>query len=98
MTYCVGVLLEAGLVLASDCRTNAGVDNVASFRKMHVFEQPGDRVIVLLCSGNLATSQEVVNLLDVGWRSKQESLRDTPSLHDAAALVGKTMREVQSRD
>ena len=57
MTYCVGVMLDSGLVLASDSRTNAGVDQVGSFRKMTVFERPGDRVLVMLSSGNLAVTQ-----------------------------------------
>ena len=63
MTYCVGVLLNDGVVLASDSRTHAGVDNFASFCKMTVFERPGDRVIVLLSSGNLAGTQAVVSVL-----------------------------------
>lgn len=102
MTYCVGVLLDAGLVLASDCRTNAGVDRVASFRKMHIYEEPGERVLVLLSSGNLAMTQSVVNLLERPRRRaddvNQETLWNTPSLHDAAALVGDAMREVYRRD
>jgi putative proteasome-type protease len=103
MTYCVGVLLDAGLVLASDCRTNAGVDRVACFRKMHVYEQPGERVIVLLSSGNLAMTQGVVNLLERPRRrdeekEDEENLWSTPSLYDAAALVGNAMREVYRRD
>src|SRR5688572_8913193 len=63
MTYCVGVLLDKGIILASDSRTNAGVDNFAKFCKMTVFERPGDRVIVLLSSGNLAGTQAVISLL-----------------------------------
>lgn len=63
MTYCVGILLKDGIVFASDSRTNAGVDNFATFCKMTVFEQPGDRVIILLSSGNLAGTQAVVTLL-----------------------------------
>ena len=63
MTYCVGMLLDAGLVFLSDSRTNAGVDQISTFRKMTVFEQPGERVMVLLTAGNLAISQAVVNLL-----------------------------------
>ena len=62
MTYCVGVVLNDGIVLASDSRTNAGVDNIATFCKMTVFERPGDRVIVLLSSGNLAGSQAVISV------------------------------------
>ena len=63
MTYCVGLLLEQGLVLASDTRTNAGVDQVAVSPKMHVFEIKNNRVIVLLTAGNLAITQSVVNCL-----------------------------------
>ena len=63
MTYCVAMCLEAGLVFLSDSRTNAGVDHISTFRKMSVFEQPGERLIVLLSAGNLATTQSVVTLL-----------------------------------
>ena len=63
MTYCVGMLLDAGLVFLSDSRTNAGVDQINTFRKTTVFERPGDRVIVLMSAGNLAISQGVLNLL-----------------------------------
>ncbi len=61
MTYCLGFLLEAGLVMASDCRTNAGVDYISSYRKMHIFRPSDDRLMVLLAAGNLATTQAVLN-------------------------------------
>ena len=64
MTYCIGVLLDQGMIFASDSRTNAGVDNFAKFCKMTVFERRGDRVIVLLSSGNLAGTQAVIALLN----------------------------------
>ena len=64
MTYCVGSLLDAGLVMASDSRTNAGVDHVATFPKMTIFSRPEERVLVLLTSGNLAVSQAVVSRLN----------------------------------
>ena len=73
MTYCVAMRLDAGLVFLSDSRTNAGVDHVNTFRKMHVFEKPGERVLVLMTSGNLSISQSVVNTL----REKLESPRGT---------------------
>jgi putative proteasome-type protease len=60
MIYCVGMLLKAGLVMMSDTRTNAGVDNISTYRKMTIWEKPGERVMVLLSAGNLATSQSVV--------------------------------------
>ena len=63
MTYCVAMRLDAGLLFASDSRTNAGVDHIATFRKMSVFELPGERLIVLLSAGNLATTQSVISLL-----------------------------------
>jgi len=61
MTYCVGFLLEGGLVFASDSRTNAGVDYISSYSKMHVFQPAPDRLFVLLTAGNLATAQAVIN-------------------------------------
>ena len=100
MTYCVGIKLDLGLVLASDSRTNAGVDHIATFRKMTVFENPGERVIVLLASGNLAVTQSVVNTLRE--RSKQEAVQshilNAPTMFAAAELVGLALREVQARD
>ena len=63
MTYCVGIMLDNGLIFASDSRTHAGVDNFARFCKMTVFERLGDRVIVLLSSGNLAGTQAVISIL-----------------------------------
>ncbi len=63
MTYCVGIKAKAGLVFASDSRTNAGVDHVSTYSKMHVFERPGERLFVVLSAGNLATSQAVINTL-----------------------------------
>lgn len=98
MTYCVGVLLDAGLVLASDSRTNAGVDQIGTYRKMTVYERPGDRVIVLLSSGNLAVTQAVASLLEQKAKENLENLWTVPSLYKAANLVGETLREVQNRD
>ena len=65
MTYCVGIKLNAGLVFLSDSRTNAGVDHISTFRKMIVYEQPGDRFMVLLSAGNLSISQSVREILQV---------------------------------
>jgi putative proteasome-type protease len=100
MTYCVGTLLKDGIVLASDSRTNAGVDNFAKFCKMTVFERPGDRVLVLLSSGNLAGTQAVVSLLkqraDVG--SGPGNLWTAHTMFDVAGLVSDAMRDVERRD
>ena len=100
MTYCVGILLEQGLVLAADTRTNAGVDQIAVAPKMHVFEQTGERVIVLLTSGNLAITQSVVNLLREQLREPgtNADLYQVHSMFEAARVVGDAMRDVHARD
>lgn len=98
MTYCVGVMLDSGLVLASDSRTNAGVDQIGNFRKMTVFERPGDRVIVILTSGNLAVTQGVIALLEQRAYMNQQNILNTGSLYEVACLVGETLREVHKRD
>ena len=99
MTYCIGIMLDTGLVFASDSRTHAGVDNFASFCKMTVFERVGDRVIVLLSSGNLAGTQAVISVL------KQRNTKDgvpnlwsAESMFDTAMLVSDAMRDVDRRD
>lgn len=63
MTYCLGILLKDGLVIAADSRTNAGVDHISTFRKLTVFEEPGERVMALATAGSLATSQAVTSLV-----------------------------------
>ncbi|HNF89920.1 MAG TPA: proteasome-type protease [Thiobacillaceae bacterium] len=98
MTYCVGMLMEAGLVFLSDTRTNAGVDQINIFRKMSVFEQPGERVLVLLSAGNLAITQAVVSLLFERQGKEGESLLTAPNLFEAARHVGDCLREVHRRD
>ena len=65
MTYCVGVKLDAGLVFLSDSRTNAGLDQISTFRKMMIYERPGDRFMVMLSAGNLSISQQVREILQV---------------------------------
>jgi putative proteasome-type protease len=97
MTYCVGMKLEAGLVFMSDTRTNAGVDNISTFRKMYTWARPGERCIVLMASGNLATTQAVVSLLDERTKAvadRHPSLLETPSMFQTARLVGDTVKEV----
>ena len=106
MTYCVGLYLRDGLVLLSDTRTNAGVDHVSTFGKMHVFETPGERVIVAMTAGNLAISQAVINLLSEGLESGEdggeagaaETLLTVPSMFRAARLVGRAVRQVFATD
>jgi putative proteasome-type protease len=99
MTYCVGMKLDAGLVFASDSRTNAGVDNISRFEKMRVFAQPGNRVIVTLSAGNLSVTQNTLNLLDRRIAENAgANLMSVASLVDVAELLGSTMREVRNRD
>lgn len=100
MTYCVGMLLDAGLVFASDSRTNAGVDHIATFRKMTVYEKPGDRVLVLLASGNLSVTQGVVNILgqETHAANGTETIWTVASLVQAARLVGDALRMVYDLD
>lgn len=98
MTYCVGVILDSGLVLASDSRTNAGVDQIGNYRKITVFDRPGDRVIVMLSTGNLSETQGVVALLEQRAQTNQQTIWNSTSMHDVACLVGEILREVQKRD
>ncbi len=90
--------LRAGLLFASDSRTNAGVDHIATFRKMNVFEQPGERLVTLLNAGNLATTQSVVSLLRQRAVGQGAHLMNLTSMYDVAELVGKTLKEVVARD
>ena len=100
MTYCIALRLDAGMIFASDSRTNAGVDHVSTFTKMRVFERKEDRVIVVLSSGNLAITQGVVNLLDRHQHAAEgaATIWSVDSLYDAASLVGDALREMQRRD
>lgn len=101
MTYCVGLLLEQGLVFASDTRTNAGVDQVAISPKMHVFEVKNERVIVLLTAGNLAITQSVVNCLKAAIDKNEadgKHLHNVDSLFAVAGLVGTELRAAFERD
>lgn len=100
MTYCVGLYLNQGLVMLSDTRTNAGVDHISTFGKMHVEEIPGERMIAMLTSGNLAISQAVWNRLQEGvWLDGQlHTLRDVPTMFRAAQLTGAAVRAVFDSD
>ena len=99
MTYCVGILLERGIVLASDSRTHAGVDNFASFCKMSVFERVGERAVVLLSSGNLAGTQAVITILKQRGESEDEpSVWTVRTMFDFVTLVADAVRDVGRRD
>ena len=93
MTYCVGMLMKDGFVLAADTRTNAGLDNIATFKKLHSWSQPGKRVFALATSGNLATTQAVVSLLSEGTQSLRkrgavDNLFTAKTMFQAAQIVG----------
>jgi putative proteasome-type protease len=105
MTYCVGYWLEEGLVMVSDSRTNAGVDYISTYSKMHVFQPGPDRLFVLLAAGNLATTQAVVSAirrdLDQGFEAAEASrgdLRHCDYLFEAAAYVGRVSVAVQKQN
>lgn len=108
MTYAVGLNLDAGLVFASDTRTNAGVDHLSTFKKMTVFETPGERVLVLIGAGNLSVTQSIVGQLRA-WRTtpplgrsstarKNLSLDRATTMFEAARIVGAAVREVDALD
>ncbi|WP_428249167.1 peptidase [Ferrovibrio sp.] len=101
MTYCVGLNLRDGIVMLSDSRTNAGVDSIATFGKMHVWQKPGDRVLALCTAGNLSLSQSVVSLLNDSFtdsEGKQHDLMQATRMFEAAGIVGAAIREVARRD
>jgi putative proteasome-type protease len=96
------MLLADGLVMICDTRTNAGIDNISQFRKLHLFEEPGHRVMALATAGNLSVSQAVVSLLTEGLKNEEtdetETLLRMPSMFEAARLVGRAIREVSKID
>ncbi len=97
MTYCVGLKMDRGLVFMSDTRTNAGIDSISTFSKMNAWSAPGERLVVLLTAGNLATTQAVISLLDERSKAAADrvpSLLKTPSMFQTARLVGDTVKEV----
>ena len=103
MTYCVAAITKEGIVFASDSRTSAGVDQISVFSKMNVFEVPGERMICMLSSGNLGTTQSVISLLHIRAKLEDGSLNAAgidglPCMYDIAVLVGRTLREVVARD
>ncbi len=100
MTYCVGILLDEGVVLASDSRTNAGIDRVSTFRKMFTFEKPGERFFALLTAGNLSLTQGVISLLGE-WLNNENPEQDlfaVTSMFGAARVVGSALREIHKID
>jgi len=100
MTYCVAMALDAGMIFASDSRTNAGVDQIARFSKMKVFAREGERVITTLSSGNLSITQNALNLLEQRSRAGEDrrTLWNAESMFDVARLIGDALREVKNLD
>lgn len=99
MTYCVAMLVDAGLVFLADSRTNAGVDQISTFRKITVFERPGDRVMVLMSAGNLAITQALTNILrERNQQVDAGTLYSAPDMFEATRHVGDALREVHRRD
>ena len=99
MTYCCGVLVRDGLVMIADTRTNAGLDNVSTFRKLHVYTQPGERIMALASSGNLSLSQTVRSMLTEGIENPEtgelETLMNAPTMFKAAQRIGNAIRTIQ---
>lgn len=102
MTYCAGILVQDGLVMIADTRTNAGLDDISTFRKLHVFSWPGERTMALATAGNLSVTQSVVSLLHEGVPNpdtgEAETLQNAPSMFRAAQLVGRAIRSVRDTD
>ncbi|MBN9058987.1 MAG: peptidase [Rhizobiales bacterium] len=98
MTYCVGILVRDGLVMLADTRTNAGLDNIATFRKLHLYQTEGERAIAVATAGNLAVSQSVLNILTEGLENPEtgriETIHTIPSMFKVAQFVGRAIREV----
>jgi putative proteasome-type protease len=102
MTYCIGIRLNAGLVFLSDSRTNAGIDQISTFRKMIVYEKPGDRFMVLLTAGNLSISQSVREILQVekldNGKEPPITIWNATSMFDAARVLGSAVRRIHEQD
>src|SRR6202165_3437406 len=102
MTYCCGILVRDGLVMIGDTRTNAGLDNISTFRKLHVFREPGERIMALASSGNLSLSQSAISILNEGYENpetgERETLMNSPTMFQAAQRIGRTIRQVQTTD
>jgi len=102
MTYCCGILVRDGLVMIADTRTNAGLDNISTFRKLHVFTNPGERVLALATAGNLSISQTVRATLTEGMENpetgEKETLLNAPTMFQAVQRIGKAVRLVRATE
>jgi putative proteasome-type protease len=102
MTYCCGILVREGLVMFADTRTNAGVDNIATFRKLHIFQDPKKRIMAIASAGNLSISQSVVSILTEGYDNpetgERETLMNAPTMFQAAQRVGHIIRTIHQTE
>jgi len=98
MTYCVGVRLDEGLVFLSDSRTNAGVDHIGTFRKLNVFENPGDRVMVMMTAGNLSISQSIREMIGEFVGASGHTIWTAPNMYEATRVLGEAVRTVHDRE
>jgi putative proteasome-type protease len=102
MTYCCGILVRDGLVMMADTRTNAGLDNISVFRKLHAFGVPGQRMMAIASSGNLSLSQSVVSTLTEGIENPEtgeiETLLSAPTMFQAAQRIGRAVRQLHQKE
>ncbi|MGE0752881.1 MAG: peptidase [Variibacter sp.] len=102
MTYCCGILVREGIVMIADTRTNAGLDNVSTFRKLRVMRNPGERILALASSGNLSLSQSVASVLNEGLENhatgERETLMNAPTMFQAAQRIGRAIRIVHEME
>jgi len=102
MTYCCGILVREGLVMFADTRTNAGVDNISTFRKLHIFQDPKKRIMAIATAGNLSITQSVVSTLMEGYDNpetgERETLMNAPTMFQAAQRVGHVIRMIHTNE
>ena len=102
MTYCCGILVRDGLVMIADTRTNAGLDNISVFRKLHVFSDPGNRIMAIASSGNLSLTQSVISILNEGVENpetgERETLMNAPTMFQAAQRIGRVVRQIHDTE
>jgi putative proteasome-type protease len=101
MSYCAGILVREGLVMFADTRTNAGVDNVSTFRKLHIFSDPGKRIMAIASAGNLSISQSVISILNEGYENEagdHETLMNSPTMFQAAQRIGHVIRMLHASE
>jgi len=102
MTYCCGILVHEGLVMIADTRTNAGLDNISVFRKLHTFTEPGERIMAIASAGNLSITQSVLSILREGLDNpatgERETLMNAPTMFQAAQRIGRAIRSVHDEE